>query len=74
MGKASTKAQPFKKRYFDFKEACDDSGMTYAEIGARLGKKHRSYVSNVCARRFRPSLEMMAKIEKLLNVDMRAYL
>lgn len=46
--------------------------MTHAEIARQCGVS-RPYVTNLVARRFRPSARMIIKFSELLGVDPRAY-
>lgn len=69
MGNASTNAQP--KRYQTLRAALDREQMTQAQFAKLIGKSE-AYVSNILAGRFRPSLLVAARIQRVLNVDIEA--
>lgn len=69
MRNASTKAQP--KRYQTLHSALQAEGMNQRQLAKLIGKSE-AYVSNILAGRFRPSLVVAARIQRVLNVDIGA--
>jgi transcriptional regulator with XRE-family HTH domain len=68
---ASTKTQP--KRFTTIRAALEAQGLTQREF-ARLIDCSEPYVSNLLAGKFRPSLPVADRIQRVLNVDLGAIL
>lgn len=62
-----------QKPFTTLRGALDAHGMTQREL-ARLIGKDEPYVSNLLRGKFRPSLPMADRIQRVLNVDLAAML
>lgn len=51
------------------KQARIDAGLTQQQLATKLGSKSRSFICDMENDRFDPSIEMVKKIAKALNVD-----